>query len=65
MRRDGQLLAFRLDCPVPGHQLRVVDNDDGIEMPRVANITEPQEYCINKVCVYLFLCVCVLSRCSS
>ena len=49
VQRDQQLLAFSLDCPVPGHQLRVVDNDDGREMPRVAHITEPQEYNINKV----------------
>ena len=61
VRRDDQLLAFRLDCPVSGHQLRVVDNDDGREMPRVAHITEPQEFSINKVCVYVcIICVCYI-----
>ncbi|CAI7999820.1 Androglobin, partial [Geodia barretti] len=55
VQRDQQLLAFSLDCPVPGHQLRVVDNDDGREMPRVAHITEPQEYNINKK-GYTILC---------
>ena len=49
VRRIDQLLAFFLDCPVAGHLLRVVDNDDGREMPRMARITEPQLYSPNKV----------------
>lgn len=49
VRNEGQLLAFSLDCPVAGHQLRVVDNDDGREIPRVAHITEPWNYSINQV----------------
>lgn len=49
VRRTDQLLSFRLDCPVPGHLLRVVDNDEEEEIPRIAHVTQPQLYGPNRV----------------
>ena len=51
--KEDQFLAFRLDCcPLSSHLLRVVDNDVGLEMPRVAHTTEPQPYSPNKVSLH-------------